>query len=391
MSPQRSPPVLCMRRHGAPAVNGPSRSRHRSGAPGQRLLRARSDAPWWAWGGRVCSGPVRGGQGHWTSRSDGTDTGSWRVLPASPKRLTFVDAADVAVDADDNVFVFCRGRFPVMIFDREGRFLDAWSGFGEGSFTFPHGLTVGHDGHVYTADSRDHTVRKWTPDGRLLLLTIGRPHQNAPSFSGEPFNRPTQVAVARNGDLYVSDGHTNIGAQSQAYGNARVHVFSADGVHRFSWGQPGSGPGAFETVHGVFIDPADDTVYVVDRFNDRIQRFALDGTYLDEWGGFRSATERAQGAGRAVLRRRAQPPRDHRRRDRRGRRAVGRRGRDRGRRGRPGEGAPDKVVHEPGPGMFGSPHGIAVDSHGSFYVADASESYAGLDRGARAVQKFVRV
>ena len=56
-----------------------------------------------------------------------------------------------------------------------------------------------------------------------------------------------------------------------------------------------------------------------------------------------------------------------------------------------GEGALDKVVHEPGAGMFGSPHGIAVDSQGSFYVADASESYAGLDRGARAVQKFVRV
>src|SRR6187551_2347881 len=152
---------------------GPS---HRSGAPGQRLLRA----------GRMHRGG-RGVDGYAPGRYQGRTRAldveigrdRYRVVEGffqRPKRLTFVDAADVAVDADDNVFVFCRGRFPVMIFDREGRFLDAWSGFGEGSFTFPHGLTVGHDGQVYTADSRAHTVRKWTPDGRLLL-TIGRPHQ----------------------------------------------------------------------------------------------------------------------------------------------------------------------------------------------------------------------
>ena len=49
-----------------------------------------------------------------------------------------------------------------------------------------------------------------------------------------------------------------------------------------------------------------------------------------------------------------------------------------------------RVLNDPGPGLFGAPHGIAVDSQGSFYVADASESYSGLDRGSRSVQKFVR-
>jgi hypothetical protein len=50
-----------------------------------------------------------------------------------------------------------------------------------------------------------------------------------------------------------------------------------------------------------------------------------------------------------------------------------------------------RVFNEPGAGMFSAPHGINVDSEGSFYVADTAESWIGLDRGSRAVQKFVRV
>jgi hypothetical protein len=50
-----------------------------------------------------------------------------------------------------------------------------------------------------------------------------------------------------------------------------------------------------------------------------------------------------------------------------------------------------RVVHEPGAGLFCAPHGIGVDSAGSFYVADTAESWIGLDRGSRGVQKFVRM
>ncbi len=87
-----------------------------------------------------------------------------------PKGWTFVEVADVSVDADDNVYVFNRGKHPVMIFDRDGNFLDAWGEIdGQHYFAFPHGITVGVDGHVYTADSRDQTIRKWTKDGRHVL------------------------------------------------------------------------------------------------------------------------------------------------------------------------------------------------------------------------------
>ena len=49
-----------------------------------------------------------------------------------------------------------------------------------------------------------------------------------------------------------------------------------------------------------------------------------------------------------------------------------------------------RVQNDPGPGLFCAPHGIAVDSEGSFYVAESSESWIGLDRGSRSIQKFVR-
>ena len=138
----------------------------------------------------------------------------------------------------------------------------------------PHGLSVGRDGFVYTADSRDHTVRKWTSDGRLVL-TLGSANQNAPAFSGKPFNRPTHATVASNGDIYVTDG----------YGNANIHCFSPEGELKFSWGVPGSGPGEFNTVHSVFIDHDDgDTLYVADRFNNRVQFFTPSGEFLGQWG-----------------------------------------------------------------------------------------------------------
>ena len=309
-----------------------------------------------------------------------------------PKGWTFVEVADVDVDGDDNVYVFCRGNHPVMIFDKEGNFLDAWGGMGEPYFTFPHGLSVGRDGFVYTADSRDHTVRKYTKDGRLVM-TLGTAFQSAPASSGKPFNRPSHAAVASNGDIYVSDGH----------GNSAIHCFGEDGALKFSWGAHGSGPGEFKTVHSVFIDHDDeDRVYAADRFNNRVQFFTAAGEFLGQWDNLlmpQSVRKGPDGAfyvaelahritvlnneGKVLARWGGEVEED----------VVESRGvtpafltaasRDPVVSGR--------VRNDPGPGLFAMPHGIAVDSEGSFYVAEASESWSGLDRGSRSVQKFVRV
>ena len=118
-----------------------------------------------------------------------------------PRGWPFVEVADVAVDKDDNVYVLNRGPYAaVMVFDQDGNYLDGWGRIGgrpETGFDFqvPHGISVGPDGDVYTSDTGDHTVRRWTNEGKLLL-TIGTPMRNAPEQSGTPFNRPTHLTVA---------------------------------------------------------------------------------------------------------------------------------------------------------------------------------------------------
>jgi DNA-binding beta-propeller fold protein YncE len=200
----------------------------------------------------------------------------WAKLPAG---WSWTEVAAVATDARDRVYVFNRGEHPVMVFNRDGTFRTAW---GEGLFARPHGIFIAADDAVYCTDDLGHSVRKFTPEGKLLL-SLGVPgtpaNTGATSMdyrtilrAGPPFHYPTNLAVSSEGELYVSDG----------YGNARVHKFAPDGRLLFSWGEPGNGPGQFHLPHGIAVD-RQGTVYVADRENSRIQLFTSDGAYLSEW------------------------------------------------------------------------------------------------------------
>ena len=189
------------------------------------------------------------------------------------------EVVGVATDSQDRVFLFTRTPDRVLVLNREGQFLHAW---GEGQFKWPHGITIGPDNAVYCTDL-DHTVRKFTPDGKLLL-TLGE--SGRPSDTGAnsvdyreirrpagPFNFPTNVALAADGSIYVSDG----------YGNARIHKFSAEGRLLASFGEPGSESGQFHVAHGIAIDRSG-VIYVADRENSRIQLFTPDGQFIEQWG-----------------------------------------------------------------------------------------------------------
>lgn len=201
----------------------------------------------------------------------------WEKLPSG---FVHKDVDGVAVDSRDNVYLITRRDPRVIVYDRDGNFVRS---FGEDVFTQrTHGIAVGPDDLVYTVDDGDHTVRKFTPEGKQLMV-IGTPGrcsdtgydgQTVSSIKrgGPPFNRPTDVGVAPDGELYVCDG----------YGNARVHRFAADGTLLQSWGEPGTGPGQFHLPHGIGIAP-DDRVFVTDRENDRVHIFTRDGRLLDMW------------------------------------------------------------------------------------------------------------
>jgi DNA-binding beta-propeller fold protein YncE len=185
-----------------------------------------------------------------------------------PEGWSFVEATSVAVDATDNVWVFNRGAHPVIMFDREGNFRRAW---GEGLIRRAHGITIGPDGALWLTDDLHHTIRKFTPDG-ALLLTIGDPDTPSTLQGGKPFNRPTHVALCpKTGDVYVSDG----------YGNSRVHKYDPKGRHLHSWGAPGTDPGCFNLPHNIATD-AEGLVYVADRENHRVQVFDGKGQYLTQ-------------------------------------------------------------------------------------------------------------
>jgi DNA-binding beta-propeller fold protein YncE len=311
----------------------------------------------------------------------------WEQLPSS---IVHRDVAGVAVDSRDRVFLFCRGDHPVLIYDRDGRFLTSW---GEGQFTLrTHGITVGPDDSVYCVDDADHTVRKYTPDGRLLMVlgTSGRPSDTGYTadnprvlYGGPPFNRPTNLAVAPNGELFISDG----------YGNARVHRFSADGRLLQSWGQPGTEPGQFNTPHGIWVHP-DGRVFVCDRENDRLQIFSPDGEYLGSWTDVRRPTQLViDREGVAYVAELAwhvghtSPVRGAIRADEPGRVSVY----DPSGAVLARWGGPDRCA----PGNFAAPHSIAVDSHGDLYVAEVTWTFAvrpGLaPADCHTFQKFAQV
>jgi len=187
----------------------------------------------------------------------------------------------VGVDYQQNIFIFQRTDrqwtepFPdslissntIFLLDRvTGIILNSW---GSNLFIMPHGLTVDKENNVWVADVGLHQIFKFSHEGNLLLkLGVAK----IPGNDSLHFDLPTDVAVADDGSLYVSDG----------YGNSRVVKFSKEGKYLFEWGKRGDKPGEFNTPHMIDLDSYGN-VYVADRENNRIQKFNANGIFLKEW------------------------------------------------------------------------------------------------------------
>lgn len=192
--------------------------------------------------------------------------------PRMPEGQTFGQVVEIVVDSQDRVFIFHRGEISPLIFSREGDYLGTWQDTSH--WVDIHGVCIDRDEqgeYLIVVDRDGHFVSRCDLDGNVAW-TIGEP--GTVGADGEPFNRPTDAAIAPNGDIYVSDG----------YGNSAVHRFNANGEQIQSWGTAGAGAGQFNLPHSVRIIESDGEplAYVCDRENWRIQKFTLDGELRGE-------------------------------------------------------------------------------------------------------------
>ena len=231
--------------------------------------------------------------------------------PDYPPNMHFEMGSGVAVDKDDVIYLFTRdiehwathplalkdkmGKSSISMFNRQGKFLGKWGPSDERGFALgAHTLYIEKDGMFWTTDRDGHTVKKYSPDGELLL-TLGTFAEWGCDESH--FNGPTAVLVQDNGNIVVSDG----------YWNSRLVWFSPEGKFIKSVGSWGRGPAQFNTPHAITQDSRG-RILVADlcggNFHDymtvpgqiephrtqaeedcvhRIQRLTPDGDYIDEW------------------------------------------------------------------------------------------------------------
>jgi len=272
-----------------------------------------------------------------------------------PEGVNMGASAAVAFDSHGHLYVLSRGADAITEFDENGKFIRA---FGQGLFVRSHGLRIDKDGNLWTTDVSAHTVMKLSPKGEVLLTlgTKGKAGEWNEAAGTRLFNEPNDIAIAANGDIFITQGHT----PGAGKGDPRVLKFDKDGKFIKSWGGKGTEPGKFDVAHGLAID-AKGLLWVTDRENQRIEIFDQDGKYIREVkyagvpcaldigkeniymvNGFAGQLLKLDLDGKVLA-------------------AVG----------KPGNGV----------GEFGEAHFIAVSPKGEIYVADSVN---------RAVQKFVK-
>jgi DNA-binding beta-propeller fold protein YncE len=269
-----------------------------------------------------------------------------------PADIKMGAAASVAFDSKGHMLVLSRGAQPLTEFDAEGKFIRS---FGEGLFTRSHGLRIDAAGNIWATDVGAHVVYKLSPQGQVLLTLGTKGQPGAWDSATHLLREPNDVAIARNGDIFVVQGHT-----PGAMGDPRVLKFDKNGTFIKSWGGKGKEPGQFEVAHGIAID-AKGLLWVADRENQRIQIFDADGKFIREvkYAGLPCSLAignqyiyMVNGFAGQLLR-------------------LDLQGKVLAATGKPGTGV----------GEFGEAHFIAVSPKGEIYVADSVNA---------AVQKFVK-
>ena len=232
------------------------------------------------------------------------------VLKGLPDDLYIGEVAGVATNSQGHLFVYTRTGSPqltlgterhfhrgngaarLLEFDRAGQYLGE-IGRGLYGFVFAHTVRVDPQDNIWTVDEGSGTIVKFSPRGQVQMV-LGRTPEYLPmpgfdrvtsapppvqigpvggGVQGDEFDRPTDVAWDKQGNIFVADGHVN----------SRIAKFDSNGRFLMSWGSRGTGPGQFNIPHSLVTD-AQGNVYVADRENRRIQVFDNNGVFKTQIG-----------------------------------------------------------------------------------------------------------
>ncbi|MBN2503265.1 MAG: TIGR03663 family protein [Anaerolineales bacterium] len=198
------------------------------------------------------------------------------IIGASGTENGFFNAPrDLAIAPDGSLYVADWRNNRIQHFDAEGNFLDAFGTFGSaeqapsdtdtagnGQFYEPWGLAVAAGGSIFVADTWNHRIQKFSPEGEFIA-SWGYFNQS----TDDPFAMwgPRDVAIDSNGNVLVTDT-----------GNKRVLVYDQQGNYLTQFGGQGFSPGEFDEPVGLAVDPDTGMIYVADTWNQRIQAFQVD-------------------------------------------------------------------------------------------------------------------
>ena len=246
------------------------------------------------------------------------------------------EVAGVATNSRGHIFVYARtghavatlgdertfyhGGARLFQFDQSGKFVRE-IGQGTYGFDFAQQVRIDPQDNIWAVDAGSNVLTKFDSEGRFLMV-IGRKPESIPVRQGpgvparilddppagatapaagpgggggggggaaakappgagthsESFNRPTDIAFDKEGNVYIADGMGT---------NNRIAVFNRDGNWARGWGQTGSGPAQFNKIRGIVADAAGN-LYVADSGNNRIQVFDTQGTFKSQITGIGS-------------------------------------------------------------------------------------------------------
>ncbi len=172
----------------------------------------------------------------------------------------------LAIDDSDRLFAADSGMRHVVVFDKNHKFEGAIS---EGLYA-PGGLAIDNENRLlYVTDAEQDLVLVYDADPPFKLIRkLGKPGTKHTSTLPGEFAKPVGVAVDQDGNVFVSDTWNN-----------RIEEFDADGTFIRAFGEAGDGPGYFARPKGISID-GDGHIWVADAMQDRVQVFTPEGRLL---------------------------------------------------------------------------------------------------------------